>query len=121
MSTTAWPGPLSSGLVTWSARTTSTAKATRVGGTSRSLKVPLMESLPPMAGAPRASSACRAPSRAAKGLPHRAGSSLGLPKYSCRVKRSLRGSPPTAARRAAACTWAHTAPWKGLQRLRAGK
>ncbi len=64
-----------------------TAKETSVGGTSMSLNVPDMESLPPMA--PRRSSfwAVKAPSRAEKGLPHRVGSVLSFSKYSWRVRR----------------------------------
>ena len=62
------------------------AKEMRVGGTSRSLKVPDMESLPPMAAAPKSSWASRAPSRAAKGLPQRAGSSRSFSKNSWRVR-----------------------------------
>ena len=58
------------------------AKEIRVGGTSMSRKDPDMESLPPMAATPRASWADRAPSRAEKGLPQRAGSSRSFSKYS---------------------------------------
>ena len=58
------------------------AKEISVGGTSRSMKDPDMESLPPMAATPRPSWAFRAPSRAAKGLPQRLGSSLRRSKYS---------------------------------------
>ena len=62
------------------------AKEMRVGGTSRSIKEPDMESLPPMAAAPKSSWADRAPSRAAKGLPQRAGSLRSFSKYSWRVR-----------------------------------
>ena len=68
----------------------STAKATRVGGTSISLKVPDMLSFPPMAAVPMAISAWSAPSSADRGAPQRTGSCMGLPKYSWRVKRRRR-------------------------------
>ena len=63
-----------------------TAKDTRVGGTSISSKEPLMESLPPMAPMPRAIWALKAPSRAARGLPQRAGSRRSRSKYSWKVR-----------------------------------
>ena len=53
----------------------------RGGGTSISRKEPDMESLPPMAAAFRPIWADRAPSRAAKGLPQRWGSSRNFSKY----------------------------------------
>ncbi len=56
------------------------------GGTSRSRKVPDMESLPPMAATSSPSWAYRAPSRAEKGLPQRAGSSRSFSKYSWKVR-----------------------------------
>ena len=59
-----------------------TAKEMRVGGTSRSRKEPDMESFPPMAAAPSSICASSAPSRAAKGLPQRAGSLRSFSKNS---------------------------------------
>ena len=52
-STTLWPGPLNSGLIILSVFSVVTANETRVGGTSRSSKLPLIESLPPIAAIPR--------------------------------------------------------------------
>ena len=83
---TGCPASLNSGESTSPARMGAMAKEMRVGGTSRSLKVPDMESLPPMAAAPKSSWASRAPSRAAKGLPQRAGSSRSFSKNSWRVR-----------------------------------
>ena len=76
------PGSLNSGVMTSPAFTGAIAKEMRVGGTSRSIKEPDMESLPPMAAAPKSSWADRAPSRAAKGLPQRAGSLRSFSKNS---------------------------------------
>ena len=56
-----------SGLITSFSFATSTAKETRVGGTSISLKVPDMESFPPMDGSPKPICASNAPSSAANG------------------------------------------------------
>ena len=47
------------------------AKLTRVGGTSLSLKEPLMLSFPPMEGTPNSFWATKAPKSAAAGLPQR--------------------------------------------------
>ena len=83
---TGCPGSLNSGERTSPARTGAMAKEMRVGGTSRSIKDPDMESLPPMAGRPYRSWASRAPSRAAKGLPQRLGSSRSFSKNSWKVR-----------------------------------
>ena len=83
---TGCPASLNSGDSTSPARMGAMAKEINVGGTSRSLKVPDMESLPPMAAAPKSSWASRAPSRAAKGLPQRRGSSRSFSKNSWRVR-----------------------------------
>ena len=81
-SKTTLPAALNSGLVTFSMSPTAVAKLTSVGGTSRSLKVPLMLSLPPMAPTPKSSCAASAPNRLPTGLPQRSGSPCNLPKYS---------------------------------------
>ena len=57
-------------------------KATRVGGTWMCSKVPLMESLPPMDGRPRAACIFSAPRRALSGLPQVCGSEVMRSKYS---------------------------------------
>ena len=80
------PACLNSGLMTFLALPQLTAKETRVGGTSRSSKLPDMESLPPMAATPRSVWAFRAPSRAARGLPQRTGSLPSRSKYSWKVR-----------------------------------
>lgn len=51
-----------------------TAKETSVGGTVMSSKVPLMESLPPIAPTPNCSCASSAPRSAASGFPQRTAS-----------------------------------------------
>ncbi len=66
---------------------TSTAKDTSVGGTSISLKVPDMESLPPIDGSPYPICASYAPSNAANGWLQREGSSVMRLKYSWNVNR----------------------------------
>ena len=83
---TGWPASLNSGDRTSPALTGAMAKEMRVGGTSRSLKVPDMESLPPMAARPKSSWALSAPSRAAKGLPQRSGSLRSFSKNSWKVR-----------------------------------
>ena len=73
-----------------------TAKDTSVGGTSSFSKVPLMESLPPMAPMPRSIWARKAPSRAAKGRPQRLESRPGLGKYSWKVRYTSSKAAPVA-------------------------
>ena len=86
MQMTRWPAPLNSGEVARVALPTATAKLMRVGGTLSSApsssKLPLMESLPPMAPTPRSICAMRAPSTAAVGWPQRSGTSRRRSKYS---------------------------------------
>ena len=65
----------------------STAKDTRVGGTSISLNVPDILSLPPMDGRPKPIWASYAPNSAENGWLQREGSSVILRKYSWKVKR----------------------------------
>ena len=91
-----------------------TAKETRVGGTSSSLKEPLILSLPPMDGAPYPICAVIEPSRAAVGLPQRFGSSFSLSKYSWKVRRAFDGSHPAAASFASDSVTANAAEWNGL-------
>ena len=83
---TGCPASLNSGESTSPAWMGAMAKEISVGGTSRSWKVPDMESLPPMAAQPSSNWASRAPSRAAKGLPQRVGSSRSFSKNSWRVR-----------------------------------
>ena len=59
-----------------------TAKETNVGGTSICSKVPLIESLPPIAAISRPFCAMNAPNSAARGLPQRLPSFMGFSKYS---------------------------------------
>ena len=66
-STSLSPASFSSGVITSFSLATSTAKETSVGGTSISLKVPDMESFPPMDGSPKPICASNAPSSAANG------------------------------------------------------
>ena len=86
MRTTRCPAPLNSGEVARFMLPTATAKEIRVGGTSRSSKLPDMESLPPIAPAPRSIWAINAPSTAAVGLPQRSGSSRSFSKYSWKLR-----------------------------------
>ena len=102
------------------ARVLATAKLTSVGGTSSPSKEPDMLSFPPMAGSPRPSWADRAPSKAAAGLPQRAGSSRRRSKYSWKVSRAERGSAPTAASLDRLSTTAYWAPKKGEYRATPG-
>ena len=90
----------------WDALVMLSAKLTRVGGTSSSLKLPDMESLPPMEGTPSSFWARNAPRSAAAGLPHRSGTSRSRSKYSWKVSLADSGSAPMAARRARDCTTA---------------
>ena len=96
-----------------------TAKETSVGGTWRSLNVPLMESLPPMAPRPRAACIWNAPRRAAAGFPQLV-LSVSFSKYSWSVRYALRQSAPIATRRVTERRTAYTAPWKGLHSARSG-
>ena len=90
------PEAFSSGDVTRSMSPTAVANDTSVGGTSRSSKLPDMESLPPMAPTPKSTCAMSAPSRADTGLPQRSGSSRSFSKYSWNVRYILRRSKPVA-------------------------
>ena len=115
------PAFLSSGEITVLPEATSTAKLTSVGGTSISLKVPDMESLPPMEARPSSTCASYAPSSAAKGWLQRRGfSSSILRKYSWKVKWIFLQSPPEAAIFATESATAKAAPWKGLHLERYG-
>ena len=76
--------------------TAQAAKAIRVGGTSISSKLPLMLSLPPIAGSPHRRWTVSAPRRAARGRPQDSGPRSVRPKYSCRLKRTSRQRAPTA-------------------------
>ena len=67
-----------------------------MGGTSSFSKVPLIESLPPIAAMPSASCALNAPRSAAIGWPQRAGSFIGFSKYSWKVRYTSRRSAPEA-------------------------
>ena len=80
------PGSLNSGVMTSPALMGAMAKEISVGGTSRSRKEPDMESLPPIAAAPKSIWASMAPRRAIKGLPQRSGSVRSFSKYSCKVR-----------------------------------
>ena len=80
--TTRLPGCLNSGDTMRSTLPTAVAKLTSVGGTSSCSKLPLIESLPPMAPTPRSAWAMSAPSTEATGLPQRLGSSRSFSKYS---------------------------------------
>ena len=73
--------PLNSGDISLRASAVVMAKDISIGGTFKFLKVPLMESLPPIEGRPKAACIFRAPRRAAKGLPHETGEDI-LSKYS---------------------------------------
>ena len=55
-----------------------------------------MESLPPIAPAPRSTWAIKAPSTAAIGLPHRSGSSRSFSKYSWKLRYAFSCSKPAA-------------------------
>ena len=90
------PGCLNSGERARLALPGARAKETRVGGTSRSLKEPDIESLPPMAARRRWCWAWNAPNRAAKGSPQRLGSVPSLGKYSWRVSRMSERRAPEA-------------------------
>ena len=118
--TTSWPASLNSGDMTRPASAGATANATSVGGTSRSLKEPDMLSLPPMAATLSCCWAHSAPSTALKGLPQRTSSRPSFSKYSCKVSRTLAGSPPIATILATASVTAYTAPWNGLHSERYG-
>ena len=74
----------------------STAKEQSVGGTSISLNVPDIESLPPIDGRPYLICASNAPSSAENGWLHLLGSSFILRKYSWNVNLIFLKSPPAA-------------------------
>ena len=80
------PARLNSGETTSVTFPAVTAKETSVGGTSSFSKLPDMESLPPIAPAPKAICASSAPSRAAKGLPQRSGAVRSRSKYSWKLR-----------------------------------
>ena len=98
---------------------TPTANDTSVGGTVLSIKVPLMLSLPPIAGRSSASSVVNAPKSALNGWPQLF-ASCSLGKYSCSVRRSLAGSAPNATARTTDSVTAYIAPWNGLQQATSG-
>ncbi|CRH73414.1 Uncharacterised protein [Chlamydia trachomatis] len=64
---------LNSGETTFLASPVETAKEISVGGTSRFSKLPLIESLPPIAPTPKSICALKAPRIAAIGFPQRSG------------------------------------------------
>ncbi|MPM66490.1 hypothetical protein SDC9_113397 [bioreactor metagenome] len=66
----------------FSALFVATANATTVGGTLKSLNVPDILSLPPIAGIANSLCACNAPKSAAKGFPHFSDSLPSFSKYS---------------------------------------
>ena len=81
-----------------------TANVINVGGTQISLKVPDIESFPPMAGVSNAISASINPNNACIGLPHFTGSVCKRSKYSWFVKRQVAQLPPNAVTLASAST-----------------
>ena len=113
--TSLFPAFFNSGVMTSCSFATSTANDTSVGGTSISLKVPDMESLPPMEGSPKPICASYAPRSAAKGWLQRFGSSLILRKYSWKVNLTFLKSPPAVTMRDRDSSTAYTDPWYGLQ------
>ena len=108
------PAPLNSGLIAWSTVPTAVAKLTSVGGTSRSSKLPDMESLPPMEPTPRSTWAMSAPSSDAAGLPQRSGTSRSEPKYSWNVRYASLREKPAATSLATLSTTARYAPLNWL-------
>ena len=90
-----------------------TAKEMSVGGTSRSSKVPLIESLPPIEPMPSPIWASKAPSRAASGLPHLLPSCFGDPKYSWNERYTSLNSAPVAISFETDSMTARYAPWYG--------
>ena len=84
--TTVLPARLNSGETTLSILSVVTAKEIRVGGTSSFSKLPLIESLPPIAATPKSICAVNAPRSAERGLPHLLGSFIGFSKYSWKVR-----------------------------------
>ena len=96
------------------------AKDMSVGGTSRSSKEPLMESLPPIAPKPSFICAYSAPSRADAGLPQRSGSVPSRSKNSCKVRRARRKSAPVAATLSTLMSTEYAAPTKRLSVSRSG-
>ena len=89
-----------------------------VGGTSIFSKLPLMESLPPIAPNPNRSCAVSAPNSAAVGLPHRAGSAFMRSKNSCNVKRILPTGAPAHTALVTLKSTEYTAPKKGDSLIR---
>ena len=96
MRTTVCPPALNSGETMSPQRAVVTAKEISVGGTSRSSKVPLMESLPPTAATPMSIWALKAPSTAERGWLQRFPSLPGWPKYSWKVRYTSEKSAPVA-------------------------
>ena len=80
---------MNSGEMMWSEFSVVIAKETMVGGTCMSLKVPLMESLPPKEASAKDFCIQKAPNSAESGLPQRVGSLPSFSKYSWKVKRIL--------------------------------
>ena len=91
-----------------------TAKDINVGGTSISSKVPLIESLPPIAPTPSSFCALNAPRTAAIGLPHLFGSFISLSKYSWNERYTSSKDAPVATSFDTDSTTARYAPWYGL-------
>ena len=87
---------MNSGEIISASLATSTANDTSVGGTSISLNVPDILSLPPIDGSPNPSCASYAPSNEANGWLHLFGSRLILLKYSWNVNLIFLKSPPLA-------------------------
>ena len=108
--TTSWPSPCSAAETVRLAFVIVSAKLTSVGGTSKCSNVPLMLSLPPMAGRPSPSCAANAPKSAPAGFPQRVGSSVMRSKYSWNVSRAFIASAPIAVSFDRLSTTAHTAP-----------
>ena len=110
ISATLEPAFLNSGEIAFRTSHGHIAKLTSVGGTSISLNEPDIESFPPIDAKPSRICASNAPSKAAKGLPHRDGLLRSFSKYSWKVKRILEISPPLAAIFATDSSTAYSAP-----------
>ena len=103
---------MNSALITLPASIASTAKEINAGGTLISIKVPDMESLPPIAGISSSLWTFNAPRRAAKGLPQE-DSSVSFSKYSWKDNLIFSSRPPIATTFVAESITAYIAPWKG--------
>ena len=89
--------PLSSGVTTSSMFIDVTANEINVGGTFKSLNVPLIESFPPIDGICKSLQILNAPSNASNGFDHLYGSSFNFSKYSWNVNLALNGLAPCEA------------------------